>query len=204
MSYGSNLFFGFLPGKVNGDYYERDNTYIILNPYFSRDYKNIGIKLGLSLGYFQIDGIYRQNPDKSGQYDHGLVTLFFFPQVAMRLGPVEKLYLDVRLDDKSVSGSNLTMLQAGVGSGLGRTDGTFFRAGMSFNFQPVDSLNGIPWKRLYVQTKIPIVKTFFLEGFLSTNFEKNLEAKYSYGFGISYRFNYKLKDRKNYVDQGIQ
>jgi phosphatidylglycerol:prolipoprotein diacylglycerol transferase len=150
------------------------------------DAKWIGLGAGLHLGnlVYSKGDVFRQGLTISDM-DHAYFKTPIFPSGYLRVGPVRSFYADIHIADQfPVSSPGLGFI-AGVGTGLGFTNGTSLRIGSSI----------IDEGTIYVSAYIPIQNKFIIEPlYLWTN-RSSVYPSYPYSLpenqfslGLSYRF----------------
>ena len=160
---------------------ERNFIYV-LNPSFRYDWRWFGLKGGLYLGNFnfitkEIEIGY--NVNNVGNHTGDMTVFHVFPQVAFRVGPYDILYMEVHLTDHFPQGNPVWPISVGVGTGLGKLDGT--RVGFGY------STSGY-----YGECYIPVKDKYVIQGGLA-----GLENQtWSVSIGFGYRFGYKTTTKK--------
>jgi len=109
--FGGNLFFG----KDKGF---EDKTMIAISPFARFNNKFSAFGFGGHLGAFSING----------ELGSGIQ---FYPQLDLRLGYMKYFYAEARIGDHFPSPFPTQTVKFGIGSGLGKTDGSSISVGLS-------------------------------------------------------------------------
>lgn len=175
-------------GKENGEvldsgvYFSR-RIYSI-NPGISYNWRYLGIDLGFHAGSFTYAHFYGPtNRLAKFVYDHynnmePRHSFNFMPQVGLRIGPQNIIYVEGQFCNAFPMSSPLMKFSAGVGTGLGKWDGTNLGVG----FCPAG---------LYINSMIPIKDRYVVNLLLMDNFQGGSRNRYNISFAFSYRFGYK-------------
>jgi len=172
--------------------YECNEMTFGLNPYVQFDWRYFGFGTGLHLGslrYAEID--VSGSKMAVGEWENKKGEYIFNPQFHMRLGPHDIFYIEGNIANHFPSSSPMPFYMAGIGTGLGRVNGTKIGAGYSdagYYFQAI-----YPFKEKYV-----------LEAFYADQFKPGDDIHYSsesyatrmFSFGFHYRFNFKTVPKK--------
>ena len=197
-SFGIDGFLGLKTEKYRADSMGSLNSSSIIqigiSGYYSHDWRWGGIKGGIIAGYFNIDGLYTV-ARHTGDYSGLLLPLYVFPQVSLRAGPMDIAFLDVRLNDLHAGMAPSTMMEFGLGSGLGKFNGTMLRAGFKTNFNEEGrEHSSVP--DLYSQVVLPIKEKYVLDFYASSNFASGDKSRNCISVGFDYRFGYTTVPKK--------
>lgn len=174
---GASLFVGSESGDNNAD--DVNKTSFGVSPFVSWDWQMFGLGTGFSLGQMKI-----KEPDKhasTGEYDGGQIisyeyrNLYFMPAIAVRIGPSDIFYVEGRTPALFPSSSVYPMFQAGIGSGLGKTNGTKVAIGYCFD-------------GLYSELVYPIKNKTVLKLNYSNNLSSGQNSKSVLAVGVNFRF----------------
>lgn len=164
----------------------RNEVTIGFNPYLQWDWRNVGFGTGIHVGSFNYAQIHKSTKRMAvGEWENSHNEFWFFPQVHLRLGPYDIAYIEGNLANHFPTSSPMPLYMAGLGTGLGRVDGTKIGTGIS------DA-------GYYLQAIYPIKKKFVLEAFYADNLKSGYNLRRMFSFGFSYRFNYKTVKRNKY------
>jgi phosphatidylglycerol:prolipoprotein diacylglycerol transferase len=163
------------------------NIYTI-NPGISYSWKNAGIDIGFHAGNFSFahirgennnfaEKVYHDNDDR--QPNH---TYQFMPQFGLRLGPQNIIYADGQYGNSYPYSSPLMKFSAGIGSGLGKWDGT--KLGLGF----------CPGG-LYLLTTIPVRDRLVIHALFVESFTHGTSNRFNFTFALNYRFGFKTTSR---------
>ena len=123
------------------------------------------------------------------------INAYILPSVSIRTGPIDILYAEATFPGLYPSSSPYGLFQAGIGSGLGKTNGT--KAGIGYFH-----------KGLYAQLACPVNNQVVLEAFYGDNLQTGEDAKRVFLFGLHFRFPEENKtmliDDSAGSDQGMQ
>jgi phosphatidylglycerol:prolipoprotein diacylglycerol transferase len=174
-SFGARLFIGSESGTIKTDY-PRSELYLGISPYVNFDWKVFGFGAGFSLGQMKFP-IGTKNLDSYRVGDIITVdynNVYFMPALNARFGPVDILYAEASFPGLFPSAVPYPFFRAGVGSGLGRTNGT--KAAIGY-------CDGI-----YAMIKYPVKEKLVLEALYADNLRTGTGAKRMLSVGVSYRF----------------
>ena len=150
-----------------------------ISPYVSMNWHWFGFSTGFSLGQMKIPIGKPESKQYDGDIiskDHSWVTII--PSLGIRLGPSDELYAEANFPGFFPSSTPFPTFQAGIGTGLGKTNGT--KVGIGYCY------NGI-----YAQVVYPIQNKLVLSAFYADNLSTGNEASRIFSFGINYRFSIK-------------
>jgi phosphatidylglycerol:prolipoprotein diacylglycerol transferase len=162
-----------------------------ISPYMKMDWRWIGFGCGFTVGRMKLPlghkDIYSyQNGDIiSSEYKN----FAFMPSFAFRAGPVDILYAEVQYPAVFPSATANPMARTGLGSGLGKTNGTRVSAGYCY-------------PGVYAQAVLPIKNMVVLEGLYADNLLSGVKSERVFTLGISYRFSYRKTTRDGFKKQG--
>lgn len=143
-----NLFAGGDQETGIGKQFDQLKLMVGINPGWRFDWRAFGLRTGIWLGAFQMAGIPNdfqngglsvariagfQSPkkNKKGDYSGNFQELYFFPQIGLRAGPADICYLNLHLAEVNPATAAPILFQAGIGSGLGKSNGSSVEAGIS-------------------------------------------------------------------------
>ncbi len=184
---GARAFLGFESGGVVTDY-PHSQISAGVSPYLGMDWQNFGFKTGLLLGQSKF---LAQRPASS--YDHfndgdivspDYINVYCLPSVSVRAGPIDILYAEATFPGLFPSATPYPLFQAGIGTGLGKTDGTKLGAGYCH-------------EGIYAQCAIPIKNIVVLEAFYGDNLQTGEDGKRVFLFGAHFRFLEEIKTTPN-------
>ena len=172
---------GFL-GCESGEYttiYPHSRTLFGISPYVSFNWHYCGFSTGFILG--QMKGKITIGPEKSIEsYNEGdIITkdyhnFYFLPSLSLRFGPSDIIYAEGTFPGLFPSSSPYPLYTAGIGSGLGKTNGTKAAVGYC---------DGI-----YAQFIYPIKNKVVLEALYADNLRSGDRSKRIFSIGVHYRF----------------
>lgn len=172
------------------DQYRTDNQWFGITPYGNLETNFFGFGLGIHLGKFGIIYLNRRE-EGTGKPQTGINTASFYPQLYVRIGPRKYGYVDYRLADQFPSALPGYLHQLGIGSGLGRTDGTALRFG------------GSGENMVYLSGTFPIRDTYVIEPLLlmgQSTTNKTDKNFYQISVGLTYRFGHKENEGKRVIN----
>lgn len=140
-------------GYIGEDRNGGSNRILGVNPYFQADYHWIGLGFGVHAGNLFFDGEYLGGS--------------FFPQVAVRLGPWDKFFIEGRLADHFPGSWPAPLLKFGIGFGL-KNEGSL-RLGIS----------DAGW---YISPYLPIKDRLIINPFIAIGDEETFQI------GLTLRF----------------
>jgi prolipoprotein diacylglyceryltransferase len=151
-----------------------------VNGYGNYDKRWLGFGAGLHLGllsYITENYIH----ERSGIPNSASKRVLVYPQFYFRLGPQDIFYLDYRLANHFPSALPGLRHQFGVGTGLGRRNGTYLRFGYT-------GLNK------YFAANLPIQNTFIIQPFFAWGSDPvYLQKKqFQFSIGLGYRFDHRI------------
>lgn len=191
LNLGARVFAGGESGDIAIDY-PYPLTYGI-SPYFNFDWRWIGIGTGITIGQLKLyenfpaiefgDEMFNDNP----QHHHGdMISRNYANRnitgsLTVRLGPYDICYLEGSFPGMFPSSSPVLGCQVGIGSGLGKTNGT--KAALGWCYDSYTPFNNY----LYTEIKYPLKSGIVLKAFFANNFSSGSNAKRVLSLGISYR-----------------
>jgi phosphatidylglycerol:prolipoprotein diacylglycerol transferase len=173
---GGRLFFGDeMPGQKA--IHSGTGPVFGISPYASLNWNWFGFTTGFSLGQMKIPiskPISKLDEGDIISKDYSWVT--FVPSVAVRFGPADILFTEAAFPGLFPFCTPYPFFKAGIGSGLGKTNGTKAAIGYC--------------EGIYAQLVYPIKNTIVLEALYADNLASGNTVKRVFSFGIHYRFNY--------------
>jgi prolipoprotein diacylglyceryltransferase len=175
-------------GKENGEVLDSgvyfSNKIYTINPGISYNWRYLGFDLGFHAGSFTF--AHFQGPtNRLGRYVYKHYdnleprhSFNFMPQVGLRIGPQNIIYVEGQFCNAFPMSSPLMKFSAGFGTGLGKWDGTNLGVG----FCPAG---------FYINSTIPIKDRYVVYCLLTDNFQGGSASRYNISFAFSYRFGYK-------------
>jgi len=183
---GIGLFFGLEKEKRETGEYTKEYPIVGIKPYFQYDGRWIGFGLGLNAGKLRYSSLSKDVEE--GEYTGDTEDFIIMPQVNLRLGPYDIFYLKTSFADHSPSSCPLPTIKAGIGSGLGKTNGLDIGIG---------ALTMEDDWGFYGNISYPINDKYLVEAFYGDKFESETSGGVIASFGFKYRFNYKTQKRVN-------
>lgn len=185
LSYGVDAYFGADKGENINSLYSTSLTNIAVHPFLSASGHWIGISTGLHLGTFHYaDWTTEASAENVGDKVGGPQSLHIFPSLNWRIGPYDKFYFETFLASQFPSASPIMLGGFGIGSGLGKVDGTNIGLGYA--------TSGVYFKSMF-----PLKENLYLDGFLSFmsnkyhNNEVDNSSRFGFSVGLHHRLNYK-------------
>jgi len=180
-SVGARGYFSSESGEYSTDYPHTKNLYGI-SPYITFNWHYFGFGTGFTLGQMKLP---LGNKPVSSYNEGDIITteynnLYFLPSLSLRFGPSDILYAEGTFPGPFPSSATYPLYRAGVGSGLGKTNGT--KAAFGY-------CDGI-----YAQFVYPIKNKVVLEALYADNLAPGNQSKRIFSFGIHYRF---VREKKN-------
>jgi prolipoprotein diacylglyceryltransferase len=187
LSLGAGVYLGQEIGTLADSSCKFTNFLWVLNPSFSYDWRFFGIKVGALVGKFifvnkESNTDITESQEYYGQHTGEMKIFNFFPQIGLRVGPYDIAYLKVRLTDYFPQGNPVLPIMVGLGTGLGKTNGTRLEAGYS--------TSGV-----YADCYYPIKEKYIVQGGFAENFKSGNKQCWAVSLGFGYRFNYKTVDK---------
>jgi len=175
---GGGLFFG-------NDIVTRENPYSKTNESSygghirgTFDWKFFGFGIGFRVGQQRVASLNKDRDNIDiGDYENQMGEYIFLPIQCIRVGKLDILYVNGNMAFDLPAGKPLPFFSGGLGSGLGKTDGTLLEAGYS------DA--GLYLKGAYV-----IKNQHVIEAFYSDMFKSGYDEKRVFSLGYRYRFNF--------------
>lgn len=162
-------------GKFNIEY--PDDITIGISPHVNWDWRNFGCGTGFSVGQMKFG---RRDVDidefsvgtvKSADYD----CWYFIPALSLRFGPYDILYVEGNIPGLFPSSAPYPLYQVGLGSGLGKTNGTKAAFGYCYD-------------GFYSELNYPIKDNLVLKAFYANSLKSGDEAKSAISVGLNFRF----------------
>ncbi|MCX6256982.1 MAG: prolipoprotein diacylglyceryl transferase [Bacteroidia bacterium] len=175
-AFGIHASFGSEYEKGIDTVFDVRHNIIDINPSFSSDSRWFGFAFGLHFGNLRFADIY-EKVNKIGDYNHTVQDLAAFPELSFRFGPYDIFYMDMSLAGFYKPVTPLMDYQIGLGTGLGKVDGTCIRAGWSAG-------------GFYGNAIIPVNDQILAEALLISNFRSRYDAKNNISVGFHYRFGF--------------
>ncbi|TRZ75219.1 MAG: hypothetical protein D4R97_02910 [Bacteroidetes bacterium] len=188
-SIGARGFLGFESEGMTADY--PSGTSFGVSPYFHFDWRWVGFGAGLTVGQMKLPFGHKDLEKYSAGdiISNDYRNFYIFPSIGFRVGPSDLVYVEARAPALFPSSSPYFAFQAGVGSGLGKTNGT--RVGIGY------------CQGIYAQLVYPIKNKVVLEAFYADNLQTGSNTKRVFSFGIDYRFSFKkTRDTLKYNPAG--
>ena len=180
-----SAFYGYDRVKnLNTDDIYSENTFAV-SPYLQFDWRPVGFGFGFLLGRFRFADLNRstQNLDR-GDWENAPNEYLFYPQLYFRAGPIDIAFAEINLANFVPSSSPMPLWRLGLGTGIGKVDGT----------RLVTGICDAGW---YLETSVPLREKFMFTGFASTNFQSGMDGRYILSFGFKYRFNFQTVPKKS-------
>lgn len=162
-------------GEFNIDY--PDELTIGISPHVNFDWRYFGFGTGFSVGQMKFG---RRNVDidefsvgtvKSADYD----CWYFIPALSLRFGPYDILYLEGNVPGLFPSSAPYPLYQIGLGTGLGKTNGTKAAIGYCYD-------------GFYSELTYPFKNNLVLKAFYANSLKSGDEAKSALSVGLNFRF----------------
>lgn len=200
-SFGARGFYG----TESGDYttvYPNAGLTLGISPYVTFEWQYAGIGTGFSVGQMKLPIGEKPVDSYSGGtiVSNGYNNVYFMPALSIRLGPTEIVYLESSYPAMFPSTAPYPMFRAGMGSGLGKANGTKVAIGYC--------------EGIYVQAAYPIRNRFILEAAYADNLSSGNRSKRILSFGVHYRIisdkkpapkkNQKLSENQSYAENPVQ
>jgi prolipoprotein diacylglyceryltransferase len=193
-SIGARGFLGFESGGIQTDY-PHSQTTIGISPYMTMNWQYFGLGAGLSVGQMKIP--FSRSVDSFDNFNSGdivstnYINAYVLPSLSLRVGPVDILYAEATFPGLFPSSTPYPLFQAGVGSGLGKTNGTKIGIGYCY-------------KGIYGQVTYPIKNMVVVEALFCDDLQGGENRKRVFSFGIHYRFSIKktTEDTLKYKSSG--
>jgi len=180
---GAKLHFG-MEKEIGLDDDFSENYFLFgFTPYGGYDWQWFGWEIGLQIGNLRYGQFTDKNPSV-GYYMNELKTTPVFPQFSIRVFPYDKFYMKYSFTNHFPSSSLLPYHKFGIGTGLGKRNGTAIEA-------------GVTEAGIYFHTIYPIKERYVIDLFYGGLGEwSNTKNKYALSFGFHYRFLYKRNPLK--------
>ncbi len=173
---GARLFFGSETGDIEPDY--PSNSTFGLSPYVNFDWEAIGFSGGFSVGQMKFiskDGVSADDFSSGQIVSTSYETWNLIPSLSLRLGPLKYFYLEGYFPGLFPSCIPYAKYRIGMGSGLGKTNGTKVAVGK------LDD-------EIFADLAFPIKNKFVLTAFYANSFLSDDKAKSTLSVGFNYRF----------------
>jgi hypothetical protein len=173
---GARLFYG----KESEDELTTDypaNETFGISPYVNFDWRYFGCGTGFSVGQMKFGSRNLDIDDfsvgtvKSADYD----CWHFIPAFSLRFGPYDILYLEGNIPGLFPSSVPYPLFQIGLGTGLGKTNGTKAAIGYCYD-------------GIYSELTYPIKNKYVLNVFYANSLKSGVEAKSVLSVGVNFRF----------------
>jgi len=169
--------------SLYNDYESKETTWGI-GPYLQYDWKGVGFGVGFHLGSLRYATIDASASNMTvGEWENANNEYFFYPQCHLRLGPYQYFYIEGNLTNHFPSSSPMPYYSFGIGSGMGKVNGTKIGIGYS------DA-------GYYLQAIYPIKERYVLEAFYADQFKSGYDTRRLFSVGFHYRFNFKTVPKK--------
>jgi hypothetical protein len=179
-SFGARVFIGSETGDA-ATVYPKSGLYLGISPYIHYDWHYIGFGGGFMAGQMQFpfenQSINYEEYKDGDLLATGYRNVYFFPAFNARFGPSDILYAEAGFPGLFPSAAPYPFFRAGIGSGLGKTNGT--KASIGY-------CNG-----LYAQIAYPIRDKVVLEALYADNLKPGDQSQKILSVGFRYRFNVK-------------
>jgi hypothetical protein len=182
-SIGGRGYLGSESGKYATDYPHSKVLYVI-SPYITFNWHYFGLGTGFTLGQMKLP-LGKKSIDS---YNEGNIitkdynNLYFLPSLNLRFGSSDIIYAEGTFPGLFPSTTPYPLYTAGIGSGLGKTNGT--KAAIGY-------CDGV-----YAQLVFPIKNKVVLEALFADNLASGNKSKRIFSFGIHYRFLSEKKDSR--------
>lgn len=147
-----------------------------ISPYADLNWRYFGFSAGFSLGHVKIPIA----KPVSKLHDGDIISknqtwAACIPSFGVRLGPADVLYAEAFFPGLFPSGAPYPTFRAGIGTGLGKANGTKVAAGYCY-------------QGIYGQLVYPIKNKILLSAIYVDNFQTGDQASRIFSFGFNYRF----------------
>jgi len=169
-----------------------DHFYFGVNGFFKYDWRWFGLLGGLQAGYFNIAGLDRganKNTEK-GIYIDGPAIGYVLPRGSIRLGPYDIFYVKADFFNHFPTASPMPLTKFGIGSGLGKTNGTMLSIGYSGWFKDFIDAG------FFIHFIYPIKEKFVVEAFYADPFKSGIDDRRMLSLAFHYRLKYKTVPKK--------
>ena len=158
-------------------YHKRQPNYGV-NISVNWDFRYIGFGGGFQVGKLRMARFSKDMYSTVNMTDNNVRNLSLLPILDLRLGPKDILYAEGNLGGHFPSSSPMPFYTVGLGSGLGKTNGTMVTAGYSN-------------VGFYLESAYVLKDRFVLEGFYADNIKSGISNRRVFSLGFGYRFNFK-------------
>lgn len=172
--YGIGFFLGDKSSRIETD--SPPKSSFILSPYIYYDKHLFGFKGGLLIGQFTLN----ISSARAKYHNNGEIVssdyraLNIFPSISLRVGPKDILFGEFSMPNPGTTVTPYPLFQFGLGSGLGKTNGTKISAGYCFN-------------GLYSELYYPLWKIIVIRAYYASNFASGNELKRVFSVGVNFR-----------------
>jgi len=164
--------------------YEYNETTFGVSPYLQCDWRYFGFGLGFHLGSLRYAAIdVSSSKMEVGEWENQKAEYIFYPQCHLRLGSLQYFFVEGNLTNHFPSSSPMPYYSFGIGTGIGKVNGTKIGVGYS------DA-------GYYLQTIYPIKEKYVIEAFYADQFKSGIDTRRMFSFGFHYRFNFKTVSKK--------
>jgi hypothetical protein len=177
ITFGARAFFGMSKGEMTIEYPGHVSAGV--SPYFKREWQYFGLGVGVSLGQVIMErSAVRDTMIYDDLSEHDIVAtnmyrFYFLPALSLRAGPADIIYAEGAFPASFPSAVPNMVARAGIGSGLGKTDGT--KVGLGY-------CNG-----LYAQICYPISNKWLVEALYADNFSGGTSERRVFSLGFRLR-----------------
>jgi prolipoprotein diacylglyceryltransferase len=169
---------------TNSKYY--NETTFGFSPYMQFDWLPVGFGIGVQFGRFRYAELEKNGSQLDrGDWENATNEYNIFIQQHLRFGPYHIAFVEGNLSNFFPSGTPMPLWSIGLGTGLGRVDGTRLVTGFS------DA-------GIYMEGVLPFRERYLLTGFAAYNFKQDLESRTVLSLGFRYRFNFKTALKNKY------
>ncbi len=171
---GAMIFYGH-DDPENKEYRGNSSLSLGISPYFSYDWQNFGMQLGMSLGEMKIPVGKPPHSRNSGDViSVGHSSPVIFPALSVRLGPQDVFYVDAAYSAMFPFAVPYPHYRLGFGTGFGKTDGTAFKVGYCGD-------------GFYTRFVLPFNDIFVIEASYADNFSTGTKTQRMFTLGFNYR-----------------
>jgi phosphatidylglycerol:prolipoprotein diacylglycerol transferase len=190
---GTIAFYGQESGEIETDY--PAGPTIGVHPYFNFDWKEIGLGGGFSIGKLKYLGNIEADKFSAGSKISADYRIWYLlPSFNLRIGPRQSLFAEASLPGHAPSVTPYNLYQIGIGSGLGKTNGTKVVIGYCHSGSSKEYKNGF-----YSELTCPIKKIYVLKAYYQDNFLACDNRIQTFSFGMNFR----LFSKRDSSDENI-
>ena len=169
---------------TNDKYY--NETTFGFSPYMQFDWWPVGFGVGLQFGRFRYAELEKDGSKLDrGDWENAPNEYNVFIQQHLRFGPYDIAFVEGNLSNFFPSSTPMPLWSIGLGTGLGKVDGTRLVTGFS------DA-------GMYLEGVFPIRERYLITGFAAHNFKQDMESRTVLSLGFRYRFNFKTALKNKY------